>query len=151
MGKIYIMRHGDYDSASLRKSLTSKGSIEVHKMAQYLKDQCRVRVKSIWHSPKERAVDTAQIVGQVLDCRNLLEREDLSPNAFPDQLARELQECDRDIVIVSHLPFIPHLLSTIFSQDGQELPSVFSTASVTVIRKTNGRWSLLNFISPEMI
>jgi len=151
MGKIYIMRHGDYESASLSRALTPEGVGDVQKVARYLKDQCRVQVQAIWHSPKERAVETARILGQILECQDFQQKEELSPNAFPDRLLQALQDCDRDVMIVTHLPFIPHLLSKMFSENGHELPSVFSTASVAMIQRDGEHWAFLNFISPDMI
>lgn len=148
--KMYLMRHGDYASSDLSKALTRKGMEDVRHMAEHLKD-LKADIQMIWHSPTRRAQETAQILGEVIECEAFREMEELTPNAIPRRILQEINSSDRDTAVISHLPLIPRLLSELFPDDGISISSVFPTAAVAVIECQENQWSFLEMITVDSI
>lgn len=148
--KVYFIRHGAYALSGAVQALTPQGRNDTKKMAEYLKG-CNALIEEIWHSPKTRAVESAQIFSRVFVCENVMTKDFLIPNADPDQAIEDLENStSNNIAIVSHLPFIPNLLSKIFLKGQCSLPE-FVTASVVVVTRENGQWKFLEFITPDSL
>jgi len=147
--KLYIVRHGDYDTTDILQRLNQKGTQDIQRVADYLRDQ-GVRVREIWHSPKRRAAESAEIFQTALQCAVIKEKDSASPNAVPDAVMEDLAAQDEDILIVSHLPFIPRLLTEFMMQAEEESPR-FPTAAVAVLERTGGQWRQIDFINPEFL
>jgi len=147
--KLYLIRHGDYASSDITKPLNQKGEADIERMARYLKTR-EFSLDEIWHSSKLRAAESAQIIAKVFNCTHVKEKEYLSPNQSPQQTIDDLKEVNHDVVIVSHLPFIPHLLAKLFPEK-MSTSFLLPTASVVVIECVNGQWEFVEVIAPESI
>lgn len=145
--KLYLMRHGDYASSDITKPLTQKGVDDINRIVSYLQEH-GAQVEEIWHSPKMRAVESAEIMGKVLGCEFLQEKEYLTPNASPRQALEDLVDINKDMAIVSHLPFIPHLLSELFPGKMSAFIAL-PASSVVIVERVDGQWQFGEVITLE--
>ena len=131
---IYLIRHGEAErpDPDKPKSLTQRGKVEVTRVAEALL-QKGVKADALWHSPKKRAIQTAEIIQKAmgLPAKVLEEKEGLKPGGDADEVLREiLGERPRRLLIVSHLPFLPNLAALLL-EGGKKSPSLlFPTAGV---------------------
>ncbi len=145
--KVYLFRHGEYDTSSPEQGLSANGASAVRQTAALLKQQ-GANIDEIWCSPKRRAVESAQIISQVFECRVTRETTDLLPEASVEHMIKDLQPWQTDVALVSHLPLIPNLLTQMFF--GKTFPSAFfSTASVAVVERSSAGWVFLHMVYPE--
>jgi len=114
MMRVYLMRHGiaidrgDPDSPpEAERYLTPKG-IERTRAAAYGLRAMKIRPKTLLTSPLVRAVQTAEIVCDVLnlDPKRLKAMDALKPESKPARLAEELSQFadDQDVMCFGHAP-----------------------------------------------
>lgn len=137
---VYLIRHGEYCPSDPQKRLSPQGAAEIRAAALFLKKE-GASAAAIWHSPQERAVESAQILQETLNVPIIKEKEHLNPDASPASILNDLQHMSADVILVSHLPFIPHLLKGLFPEKAAGLP-FFSTASVAVLSRDAHGWQL---------
>ncbi len=135
--KLYLMRHGQAapQGSSQHVSLTPRGKMDVQRMADFMLEQ-QVHVDRIWHSPKTRACQTAAIVAETLKKSDTLsERPDLTPESEVESVIQDLQKFaerdDEDLLIVSHMPFLPRLTYVLLSMD--QYPSALEFHTSTLV------------------
>jgi phosphohistidine phosphatase len=115
--EVYLLRHGQAESTSPTgdsgRRLTSFGREQAAAVGRGLAG-LGVQVDVIWHSPFVRAVETAELVSDALGCRNLVEQPGVVPGGDPGAEAEHvLHDGTRRLLIVSHLPFLPGLVSAL--------------------------------------
>jgi phosphohistidine phosphatase len=145
MMELYLMRHGNAVLPALDpvRPLSSRGREEAAVSARILKTN-GVRLSSVWHSSKRRAMETAAIVAGILDFGGKMEEtEGLDPDDMPDRTLMAIDQTvienpGAKILIVSHLPFLPNLLAKL-GNFKQEIH--FSEAALLCLTRTeNGPW-----------
>ena len=111
--KLYLMRHGQAAASpqNPEQVLTAAGRAAIERLAGQLAQQgCALR--RIIHSDKIRARQTAEIMAARIAPDVIPETyPGLRPNDNPLILASDINAWQEDTLIVSHLPFIPGLLS----------------------------------------
>jgi phosphohistidine phosphatase len=145
------MRHGDAvpEIMDAARPLSERGEREVERIVEQLKSQ-NVRVDAFLHSSKRRAQQTAEMVKKYLNSPGeLMSKENLGPNDDPAYIFEELNKYVSDVMIVSHMPFLPNLLSRLMPDAAMGGAGRFQTGSVAALEKTDGQWSLLWVMSPE--
>lgn len=142
--RIALVRHGDapFHIIDSKRQLSNKGKVEAHNTAIYLKE-IKYHVKEIIHSDLERAKDTAEIIRQEIAPEITCQvSQDLRPESLTDIWEHNLMawEKDRDLLIVSHMPFLPLLLEQL---TGKRIP--FPTAGCVVLEKEEDgvHWKLI--------
>ena len=152
--KVYLVRHGDAVSSEIdrQRPLSDKGRADVRKIASFIRP-LKVCVERIWHSGKQRAAQTAEILaGAVATEKGCSAREGLGPNGDVSTIADELDAYDADLMIVGHLPFLWNLTSLLTT--GRETADVvaFSAgAMVCLKRRDHGTWQINWMITPELL
>jgi len=114
--KLYLMQHGialaeEKDHA---KPLSPDGKEETLRTAEFLRKK-NIRIDAVWHSPKLRAMQTAQIVADSIFCSEIKERDDLNPLDSVESFPEEIKSLNKDLMIVGHLPFLQKLASLFIS------------------------------------
>ena len=150
---LYLARHGEAKSPSPDQPslLTHKGQKDVTKMAQDLKKEgiCPVL---IWHSPKERAVQTAEIYMQILGIPLTAreEKKKLKPDDNPEEILEEiLGEKGESLMIVGHLPFLDKLAFILLKEPSQNSIPSFPTSSVACLKRGPGdAWEIIWMKNP---
>lgn len=148
--RLFIVRHGQaLDKATNpERPLSENGRAEVQKAADFLKG--KVYCRSIWHSTKLRAIQTATIFREADIGLDLIERGDLNPMDSVYPFVEEINKENEDLMIVGHLPFIFNLTSALLKVKlEQPFIHFFSSDVVAMERVVN--WNLLWVISPQIL
>ena len=151
---VYMMRHGDAvagadDSA---RPLSEKGRREVKRVAEFLSRQGS-RVDVFYSSFKLRAQETAGIVKDIVNPKAVIHlRDDINPNDLTESIFAEMARWPGNEMVVSHLPFLPKLVSRLTTGQEDERPINLPTGSVAVLAQTSSRhWKIQKMILPEKI
>jgi len=153
--KLYLVQHGEAQPEEVdpKRPLTEKGKTDVSRMAKFLKE-AEVKVDTIWHSSKTRAIQTAQIFGEaLLPKEGIMEKPGLAPNDPVDQWPKEVTGKEQKLMIVGHLPFLQKLTSMLLTGAPETRPLVdFHPGGVVCLeRKESGEWRLIWAITPDLI
>jgi phosphohistidine phosphatase len=151
--KLYLVQHGEAVSKQEdpERPLSEQGERDVLGMASRLGD-AGVRVARVWHSGKQRALQTADILAKrVLSGRKTERIKGLGPNDPVAEFATDADVWDEDTLVVGHLPFMSRLLSLLLVDDaGHELVR-FSPGSVVCLeRDAADCWSITWMLRPEL-
>ena len=141
MMKLYLMRHGQAASSQVdpEQGLTAEGRTEIEQLAARLATQ-GIHPARIFHSEKTRAQQTAHIMANTLaPPLNPKMKKGLKPNDDPAALLDEIESWDTDTLVVSHLPFVPGLLSLL---TGQEYGMGYAPGTIFCLSKVNGVWQI---------
>ena len=146
--ELYLVRHGDAksDAEDPKRPLSKKGRNEVSKAGKRL-ICCNVQVSAIYHSPKLRAQQTAEIIAKYLEpSGGVHEKAGLKPMDDPDELEVEINTAVRPVMFVGHLPHLSRLVSLLVFGDleieGPKLNTATTVALLKVERGWNTRWIL---------
>jgi len=109
--RVALVRHGAY-STSRRGSLSEEGRREVEAIAHFLKGL--IRTDTVYSSPSERCMESASIIAGNEGARIVV-----SPylGAEGDIEALQHIELREDAVLVTHLPVIRSIVSSLCSED----------------------------------
>ncbi|MCB9799305.1 MAG: phosphohistidine phosphatase SixA [Candidatus Omnitrophica bacterium] len=155
MMHLYLVRHGEAERIEhdFKRPLTAAGKKDVYKVGVFLKDK-KVSPWVIWHSPKTRAHETAQILSEEL---NIEERLEMYEKVVPDAPVQPVIERieiwhyenpGASLMIVSHLPFLPGLCEVLLGPDKCNRIN-FETGGVNCLRKDeSGAWQFEWAVSP---
>ncbi len=151
---IYLVRHAKAKNEEVdpARPLCEKGLSEIMKMASYTSG-LDISITEIFHSPKLRAKQTAQILADYLKpLKGITETDGLKPNDDPAVWAERFKVTTDDIMLVGHLPHLGRLTSQLLCGDPDKNLVAIETAGVVCIkREDNGVWSLQWIITPEII
>ena len=149
--RLYLIQHGLAlsEEKDPQKSLSPEGKEATKKIAEFLKSK-NIAVDSIWHSKKMRSSQTAQIISEYIPHKEILARDDLNSNDPVEEVACQIQNLNKDIVIVGHLPFLQKLASLILSgsQDNQLISFIYSGVVCFEYKEV---WRLLWMMTPELL
>jgi phosphohistidine phosphatase SixA len=151
---VYLMRHGEAarPGADQPSTLTAKGRSDVERMAHHLASR-KVTADILWHSPKTRSIQTAEILLKVLgNTRTVVEKkEELSPNGDIQNIFRELlvQKAEH-FFITGHLPSLGDLASHILEDVEHPSPLVFAPAGLTTL-EWRDQWKWLWDLNPATL
>lgn len=134
---IYLVRHGEAKNASEdpERGITDKGKQEVENVAKALKKR-GISVQHIFCSPKKRAKETAEIIGNHLGISEITEKDTLKPNDPIEPWVDEILGLEKNIMLVGHLPFLSMLASHLLSIKELEVP-VFLPATCMALEKAD--------------
>ena len=141
------MRHGEaaFKADDPNQGLTQQGKRAIENLAQKLAHPFshqttgqEMNIEQVFHSEKTRARQTAEIMASVLapDITPLY-RENLKPNDNPQELLLDIETWTKDILITSHLPFLPSLLK-LLTNDQQSVS--FEPGTIVCLSKQGARW-----------
>ncbi|MEO3993008.1 MAG: histidine phosphatase family protein [Desulfurococcaceae archaeon TW002] len=113
---LVLMRHGEAESkepgvSDSERPLTQEGRLQVAKVARVF----GLRPKYVVSSPLKRALETAEIVAEVLGVSEILQRNELLPEYFDSDNLRYLLNSmsldDKDtILLVGHSPSLEDVI-----------------------------------------
>jgi phosphohistidine phosphatase len=119
---IYLVQHGKCLSKAQdpQKGLSAQGIEDVRRIAQVAAGY-GIGVSEIRHSGKQRALQTAQIMGEILAPKKGV-RYDQGLNPMDDvKIYSQTLDISSDCMIVGHLPFLEKLAAYLVT-DQQERP-----------------------------
>jgi phosphohistidine phosphatase len=152
--KLYLSRHGQSSAPEPGASpiLTDQGKADLALVGRELVTR-KLGIEQIWHSPKSRTRQTAEIYAAILGIKslNLIEKKNLSPDADIDLLHHEINESYvQSLLVVSHEPVL-YDLSSFLGVNSEDLSAiVFPPAGVAAFEK--GRdWKWLWLLEPSLL
>ncbi len=150
MRRLYIVQHGKAYPKEVDpdRKLTEEGIKETQVIARLLASK-NVKISKIFHSGKTRARMTAEIIGEVLNVKDIYEAEGLSPLDDPNIWARRISEFDEDIILVGHLPHLSKLVTILLNIDREVVKIRYS--SVLCLLDEDGRWVIEWYLTPDLI
>ena len=131
-----LWRHGEAGSAATdeARALMPRGREEVVAMAQdyavWAGESALGPVSLLLHSPYQRTVETAALLGELLRPGSQKVDPSLAPGAYPEAFSDKDCSGHEHIVMVSHQPFVSQAIS-------------FWTDDVTLAPLAPGGWSAL--------
>ncbi len=151
--RVYIVRHGAAADAAndSARPLSAKGRDEVTRLGKFVA-HAQIKVAQVWHSPKLRAKETAELLAQTAQFGAALHvRDGLLPEDDPADIFAELEVMYDDVCIVSHMPFVSYLSSALLL-GGPHPVMRFETATMVCLeREALGAWRLVWLVNPSIL
>lgn len=151
--RVYIVRHGQAANAAndSARPLSAKGRDEVVRLGQFVL-RANIKVQQVWHSPKLRAKETAELLAHTAQFGvPLTERDGLLPEDDPTDVLAELEVTYDDVCIVSHMPFVSYLASGLLLGSAHPILR-FDTATIVCLeREALGAWRLVWDVNPGIL
>jgi phosphohistidine phosphatase len=154
MMRIYLMRHGRPVSKEEDpdKPLSDQGRGDVERMAEFL-EKGGVRIDEFLHSGKARARQTAEIMASGLNPGvTPVEKQGLSPMDDVNEIAGQINEREKDLMIAGHLPHLANLTSLLVA-GSESIPVVgFRQGGIVCLEKGGrSRWTIVWLLVPEIV
>lgn len=149
--KLYLVRHGKAQPKEKdpNKSLSTQGRSLTRKTGLFLKEKQFI-VDAVWHSPKKRAVETAEIIMQNLSCEKVEERDDLNPDDPVKKFPKEITSLNKELMIVGHLPFLQKLTSLLLTgKENLDVAEFVNSGVVCLEYEEN--WKILWGVTPKLM
>ena len=152
---IYLVQHGKPVSKEKNpdKPLSDRGRDDVGKMAGFLK-KAGVQVKTVFHSGKTRARQTAEIISSKINPdKESQKREGLSPLDDVKVIAEEIKQGHEGFMIVGHLPHLGKLISLLITGSDSSQVVSFRQGGVVCLRTNEGElnWAIAWMLVPEIL
>jgi phosphohistidine phosphatase len=152
MMRVYLIQHGEARSENEdpQRSLTTRGQKEVVQVAGAAQ-RMGLRCHAIYHSGKQRARQTAEIMAQALgspvsQVPGLAPLDDVSP--WAETFARG----KKDLMLVGHLPFLQKLASLLIVGREDARPVLFRYGAVVCLELyEDSGWGVRWILTPEMV
>lgn len=151
--RVYIVRHGHAADAAndSARPLSARGRDEVARLAHFAM-RAQVKVQQVWHSPKLRARETAELLARTAQFgANLIERDGLLPDDDPSDALAELEVIYDDVCVVSHMPFVSYLASALLLGSAHPILRFDTATMVCLEREAPGVWRLVWHVNPAVI
>ena len=151
--KLYLVQHGvsrpkDEDP---QQGLSLEGRTQAKKMAEHLASK-GITVGVVYHSPKLRAKQTAEVFAEAIRPGTLQEDDTLKPLDDVSLWVERLNNTDEDTMLVGHLPHLQRLASLLLANDPDAQTVVFRNAGVVCLERTSeGKWQLRWALVPELL
>lgn len=141
MMQLFIMRHAEAhplvsQGQDKERELTPIGIRESEQMGNWLAQQAQGVLSCAMISPYVRAQQTFKLVESCLQVSEVLHNQDVTPSSratlFADYLAvfRQQQAHIKQLLIISHMPFVSYLVDELC---GRPQSLLFATASVACL------------------
>lgn len=141
---LYLVRHGEAqpDGPDADRVLTERGIAGVERVAAWAA-RTGVSVHAIHHSGRRRADQTAALFAARLQPPAGVSAIDgIDPNDDPAALAIPFAP----VMIVSHLPFLAHLVATLTGA-----PVLFHPCTLVALKRVEERFVIESVVSPELV
>jgi len=151
---LYLVRHAEAKKEvdDPARGLTDRGFRDSALIALFAHDQ-GVEVNRIYHSGIKRALQTAQaLADQVRPNGGISEADWLAPMDDPKIWEERLSHMHEDIMLVSHLPYLAKLASSLVCGDsGKNVVDINMAGIVCLKRFDDGHWAVEWMVTPDMV
>ena len=153
--KLYLMQHGRACAKAddPERPLTEQGARETALMAQWAAG-AGVRVRSILHSGKLRARQTADIMASQLHPADGVGVQDgMAPDDCMCVVAEALPERGDEVLLVGHLPHLSGLASWLLSGDANRDMITFRNSGLVCLERDahSGAWAVAWVVVPQLL
>jgi phosphohistidine phosphatase len=151
--RVYMIQHAEAKrkDEDPTRPLSDKGWETARRTARLLVEDLKVDVELIAHSGKLRAEQTAStIAGHIVPPKDILKDESLAPLADPRLWVDRLNNAQKNILLVGHLPHLSKLASSLLVGNQEAELIAFRKGGVICLeRSQENRWSIQWIIPPE--
>jgi len=150
--RVYLVQHGLAvdSSGDAERPLSAQGREDVTRTAGFLSLFEKPQPKSIVHSGKLRAEQTAVMFTEAWGGIPLHVSGELSPNDDPAIWSAHLAAMQEDVMLVGHLPHLPRLVGLLICGDATAEPVRFRNAGVVCLERSESGWRVLWQINPTL-
>ena len=153
--KLFLLQHGDAlaREADPRRPLSGSGRRDIERLGTFLCGSTILDVKQVYHSDKLRARETALCLAGICgDPLPVAEYAGLAALDSAAALAGEIANWTDNILIVSHVPLLPKLVSRLICEaDEPEIVRFQPGTLVCLERNDRRRWAITSMIRPDML
>jgi phosphohistidine phosphatase len=143
--KLFLVQHAKAASREVDpdRPLTADGQRDMQKITEFIKP-ISLTVHDLWHSGKTRARQTAELLAEVVTVQNeMFAHEGLAPNDDVQAIKDGIVSAGRDLMIVSHLPFMAKLASLLLTGSESSGTVTFRQGCIVCLSSENGnRWQI---------
>ena len=150
---LYLVQHGNQNPSEIdpEKGLSEKGRSDVRHLANFLQ-KAKISVPEIYHSPKARAVQSAEILAEVLSPSNgIVEKENITPMDPIDPMVDEVSARDEDLMVVGHLPYLSKLASKLLANNEDADVVAFQQGGCVALENEKGKWRVKWMVVPDIL
>ena len=151
---VYLVQHGEAEREEIApaRPLTQKGQTDVKKVAAFI-PAGYMRVEKIVHSGKLRALQTAEILGEVLKPPiGIAETDGLAPLDDPGIWAERLENMTENVVLTGHLPHLQRLVALLLCGTIVKPVVAFAMGGIVALERNDaGEWSLCWMVIPDLL
>jgi phosphohistidine phosphatase len=130
--QIYLVQHGESEPEEIDPEcrLTESGVESIRKVADFLRTSGGLEVDEIWHSGKPRAQQTAELLAAStrVGKEAVMHHDGLAPKDAVEPIKHELEQANRTLMNVGHLPFLGRLAAALQPATRTTTSSLFNTA-----------------------
>ena len=151
--KLYLLRHAQPkpESEDPQKSLSAEGISQMKKISTILGHSNGLTVESIYHSPKTRARQTAELIAKIIRSKNgIMETDGLTPHDDPGIWAKRIGKMRDDIILTGHLPHLGRLTALLLTERSEREIVDFHPATLVCLARSGNNWSLEWVINPNL-
>ncbi|MFN7990834.1 MAG: phosphohistidine phosphatase SixA [Candidatus Micrarchaeia archaeon] len=145
---IYLVQHGETDDSDPARPLSAKGKEEAERVAKAL-GTVGLRAKTIMHSGKLRARQTAEIFSASFGQSAVMEMPGLAPNDEPGIAKAFIEKAEEPLMLVGHMPHLSKLASLLVTGKQDQEIIRFRMGGVVCLSRDNG-WKILWALTPEI-
>ncbi|MCK5566095.1 MAG: phosphohistidine phosphatase SixA [Planctomycetes bacterium] len=149
--KIYLVQHGNCVSkeVDVERPLSEQGKCDVERVAGFIQT-LNISAK-VWHSPKTRAMQTAEMLSAAMTVDGQVETVvGLNPNDDVADIKYRVASSDKDIMLVGHLPFMSKLASLLLTGDENKASVKFVQGGVLCLSDDDG-WEVEWMVVPGIV
>ena len=150
--EVYLVQHGEAkpESEDPERPLTATGRAEAESVAGHAAAS-GIQVARILHSGKLRARQTAEILaGHLTPTEGLSEHQGLSPLDDPREAKLLVEQAERPVMLVGHLPHLSRLAAALISGDPENEVIRFRMAGVVCLGLSDAGWAVNWILTPEI-
>lgn len=157
--RLYLMRHGHAVSEAFdpERPLSGIGRAQVRRLSNVLMAN-EIVFDWVWYSTKLRAQQTAEDIAHALALGVVPEqKEGLKPNDLAEPIADQICSIAAEnpgmrLLVVSHIPFLPHLISLLIHSDSPAKIPMFPEAGMAFLKSNadGNLWRLEWTADPDM-
>jgi phosphohistidine phosphatase len=151
---LYLIRHAHAVTAEddPARPLSRKGRGQVRRLARFLRRSGALRGVTFWHSPLDRARETATLLADHLQSDNPLKSiPRLLTEGTPAELAARLANRRADLALVGHEPTLGDLATLLVCGQSESGRFVMAKSGVIALEREHGRWSVRWHLAPELL
>ena len=152
---VYLVQHGKPVSKEENpdKPLSNQGKEDVERVAAFLM-KAGIKVDDIFHSGKTRARETAEImISKLTPGKEPVEKNGLAPLDDVKEIAEEIENGQRDLVLVGHLPHLAKLTALLITGSDSKPVVKFQQGGIVCLRHNDEEkvWTIAWMLVPEII
>ena len=151
--ELYLVQHGESKSEAEdpERHLTDKGKDEVESVARHVAP-LGVDVAQVLHSGRLRAKQTAELLAQYLSPpQGVKEQKGLGPLDDPHEAQQLIQQAERPLMLVGHLPHLSRLASLLILNSPDKEVVKFTMGGIICLSKGDNGWLVEWTLTPKLI